>query len=84
MQGASTRPASDNENPSLNFDNDSKEGFAFTGLLADSGNRVFHPHSDRFTVIVDNGGSCHLIDEELIPRQRKSMRDYKKLKKRCC
>ena len=31
-------------------------------------------------MIVDSGASDHLIDAELIPRLRKSMRDYKKLK----
>ena len=31
-------------------------------------------------MIVDSGGSDHLMDEKLIPRLRKSMRDYKKLK----
>ena len=62
----------------------------FTGLLAgsgnrgfhprgfhpnSSGNRGFHPNSDRFTMRVDSGASDHLIDEELIPRLRKSMKD---------
>ena len=45
-----------------------------------TGNWGFHPSSDRFTMIVDSGASDHLIDEDLIPRLRKSMRDYKKLK----
>ena len=31
-------------------------------------------------MLVDSGASDHLIDEELIPRLRNSMRDYKKLK----
>ena len=31
-------------------------------------------------MLVDSGASDNLIDEELIPRLRKSMRDYKKLK----
>ena len=31
-------------------------------------------------MLVDSGASDHLIDEELIPRLRKSMRDNKKLK----
>ena len=31
-------------------------------------------------MLVHSGASDHLIDEELIPRLRKSMRDYKKLK----
>ena len=94
VQGASTRPK-DDEKPSLNFDDGFEEGFAFTGLLAGSsnrgfhprgfhpvgsGNRGFHPNSDKSTMLVDNGASDHLIDEELIPRLRKSMRDYKKLK----
>ena len=61
-----------------------------TGLLAGSGNRGFHlngsgnrgfhPNSDRFTMIVDSGAPDHLINEELIPRLRKSMKGYKKLK----
>ena len=42
VQGASTRPT-DDEKPSLNFDDGFEEEFAFTGLLADSGNRVFTP-----------------------------------------
>ena len=94
VQDASTRP-NDDEMPSFNFDDGFEEGFAFTGLLADSGNRGFHPrgfhpngsgnrdfhpNSDRFTMIVDNGASDHLIDEELIPRLRRSMKDYKKQK----
>ena len=79
VQGASTRPNGD-EKPSLNFDDCFEEGFAFTGLLTGSGNRGFHPNSDRFTMVVDSGGSAHLINEELIPRLRKSLRDYKKLK----
>ena len=93
VQGASTRP-NDDEKPSLNFDDGFEEGFAFTGLLAGSGNRGFHPRgfhpngsgnrgfhpsSERFTMLVNSGASDHLIDEELIPRLRKSMRDYKKL-----
>ena len=57
-----------------------EERFAFTGLLAGSGNRRFHHNSDKFTMLVDSGASDHLIDEELIPRLRKSMRDNKKLK----
>ena len=36
--GASTRPAKVVEKPSLNFNGDFDEGFAFTGLLAGSGN----------------------------------------------
>ena len=109
VQGASTRP-NDVKKPSLNFDDGFEEGFAFTGLLAGSGNRGFHPNgsgnrgfhpngsgnrgfhpngsgnrgfhpnNDRFTMLVDSGASDHLIDEELIPRLRKSIRDYKKLK----
>ena len=55
-------------------------GFAFTGLLAGSGNRGFHPNSDRFTMIVDSGAWDHLINEGLIPNLRKSTRDHKKLK----
>ena len=93
VQDASTRPH-DDEKPSLNFDDGFEEGYAFTGLLAGSGNRGFHRRgfhpngsgnkgfhrdSDRFAMLVDNGASDHLIDEELIPRLRKSMRDYKKL-----
>ena len=64
----------------LNFDDGVVDGSAFTGLLASSGNRGFHPNSDRFTTLVDSGASDHLIDKELIPRRRKSMRDYSKLK----
>ena len=79
IQDASTRP-NDDEMPSLNFDDGFEEGFAFTGLLAGSGNRGFHPKSDRFTMLVDSGASDHLIDEELISRLRKSMRGYKELK----
>ena len=89
VQGASTRP-NDDEKPSPNFDDGFEEGFAFAGLLAGngnrgfhpngSGNRGFHPSSDRFTMIVDSGASDHLIDEELIPRLRQSMKGYKKLK----
>ncbi|CAN0464242.1 unnamed protein product, partial [Laminaria digitata] len=66
--------------PSLNSDDDFDKGFAFTGLLGDNGERGFHPNSDRFTMIVDSGASDHLIDQELIPKLRDSMRDYKKLK----
>ena len=79
VEDASTRP-NDDEKPSLNFDNGFEEGFVFTGLLAGSGNRGFHPSIDRFTMLVDSGASDHLIDEELIPRLRKRMREYKTLK----
>ena len=63
VQDASTR-SNDDKKPSLNFDDGFEEGFAFTGLLAGSGNRGFHsrgfhpngsgnrgfhPNSDRFT-----------------------------------
>ena len=88
VQGATTRP-NDDEKPSPNFDDGFEEGFAFAGLLAGSGNRGFHPNgsgnrgfhpnSNKFTMLVDSGASDHLIDEELIPRLRKSMRDYKKV-----
>ena len=54
----------------------------FRPISDGSGDRGFHPNSDRFTMIVDSGTSDHLIDEKLIPRLRKSMRDYKKLMKR--
>ena len=80
VQGASSRPSNDDEKPSLKFDDDVDEGFAFTGLLAGSGKRGFHPNSDRFTMIVDSGASDHVIDEELIPKTRESMEDYKNLK----
>ena len=81
VQGARARPSNDDEKPSLNFNNDVEEGFAFTGLLAGSGNTGFYLNSDRFTMIVDSGALDHLIDEEeLIPRLPKSMRDFKKLK----
>ena len=70
----------DDEMPSINFDDGFEEGFTFTGLLAGSGNRGVHPNSDKFTMRVDSGASDHLIDEELIPRLQKSMRDCKKLK----
>ena len=88
VQGASKRP-NDDEKPFLNFDDGFEEGFAFTGLLAGSGNRGFHsrgfypngsgnrgftPTATKFTMLVDSGASDHLIDEELIPRLRKSMR----------
>ena len=94
VQDPSTRPKED-EMPSLNFDDGFEGGFAFTGLLAGSGNRGFyprgfhpngsgnrrfHPNSVKFTMLVDSGASDHLIDEELIPRLRKIMRDYEKLK----
>ena len=81
VQGTNSRPSNDNEKPSLNFDDNVDEEFAFTGLRAGgSGKRGFHPNSDRFTTIVDSGDSDQLIDEELIPKLRESMRDYKKLK----
>ena len=79
IQGASTRP-NDDEKSSLNFDIGFEEGFAFTGLRAGGGQRVFRPNRVRFTMIVDSGASDYLIDENRIPRQRKSMKDYKKLK----
>ena len=94
VQDASIRP-NDDEKRSLNFDDGFEERFAFTGVLASSVNRGFHPrgfhpngsgnrgfdpNSDRFTMLVDSVASDHLIDAELIPRPRKSMRDYKKLK----
>ena len=84
-----TRPNND-RNPSINFDDGFKQEFAFTGLLVGSGNRGFqpngsgtmglHPNRDRFTMTVGSGASSHLIYEELIPRLRKSIRDYKMLK----
>ena len=72
-----------------------RRGIRVYGLLAGSGNRGFHPrgfhpkssgnrgshpNSHKFTMLVDSRASDHLIDEELIPRPRKSMRDCKKLK----
>ena len=49
------------------------------GLLAGSCKRGFHPNSDRFTMIVDSDASDHSIDEELIPKLRKIMKEYKTL-----
>ena len=81
LLGASTRPANDDETLSLNFGDGFDQGFAFTGLLAGSGRRSFHLHSGRVTMIVNSGPSDHLMDDEMIPRLRNSMRGYKKLKK---
>ena len=77
VQGANTRP-DDDEKPSLNFDDDFEAGFALTGLLAGSSNRYFHPNGDRFMMTVDSGASHHVVDDELIPSLRKSIRCYKK------
>ena len=65
---------------SLNFDDDFGKRFAFTGLLAGSGQRGFHPNSGRFTIIVERGASDHFIDDERIRTLRNVMRDPKKLK----
>ena len=48
--------------------------------MAGSHGRGFHLNVDRITMIVDGGASNHLVDDELIPRRRNSMQDYKKLK----
>ena len=66
-----------------------EEAFAFTELLADignrgvqpngSGNRGFHSNGVRSTITVDNDPSDHLKNEELIPRLRKSIKNYKML-----
>ena len=76
VQGASTRPSNGDEKPSLNFHIDFEEGFASTGLLTGSGNRSFHPNSDRFTMIVESGASEYLMDEVLIPTLREIMWVY--------
>ena len=76
----STRPPNNDKKQSLNFNDDSEEGFVSTGLLAGSGNRGFHLNRGGLTMMVDSGASNHLTDEELIPRRRKNMGYYKKLK----
>ena len=48
--------------------------------MTDSDERGFHPNVDRITMIVDSGASDHLADDELIPRLRDNVKDYKKLK----
>ena len=48
--------------------------------MAGSGGQGFHPDVDRITMIVNSGASDHLVDDELIPRLRDCMEDYKKLK----
>ena len=75
---ASSPPTNDDEKPSLNFD-DFDKGLAFSGLVAGSDVRGFHPNVDRITMIVDSGASDHLVDDELIPRLQNIMKDYKKL-----
>ena len=75
---ASSPPANDDEKPSLNFDDDCDKEFAFSGLVAGSDGRGFHPNVDRTTMILDRGASDHLVDDELIPRLRDNMN--KKLK----
>ena len=76
---ASSSPASDDEKPSLNFDDDFDKGFAFPELVAGSDGKDFHPNVDRITMIVDICASHHLVDDELIPRLWDSMKEYKKL-----
>ena len=49
-------------------------------MAAANDGRSFLPNVDRITMIVDSGASHHLVDDELIPRLRDSMEDYKKLK----
>ena len=61
QQGSGTRPR-DDEKPPLKVDDDFEDRFAFTWLLAGSGNRGFHPNIKIFYSIVDSGASDHLID----------------------
>ena len=58
------------------FDDEFDERFVFTGVQAVSGKRCFHPTA---TMIVNRGASDSLLDDELIPRLRNSMRKYEKL-----
>ena len=41
--GTRTRPADDDEKPTLNFNDDFNDGFAFTGLLLGSGQKGVFP-----------------------------------------
>ena len=77
---ASAPPVYDDEKPSFNFDDDLDKGFAFSRPAIGSDERGFHPNVDRITMIVDSGASDHLADDELIPRLRDNVKDYKKLK----
>ena len=74
----SSPPVNGDEKPSLNFDDDFKNGLAFSRLVAGSGRRGFHPNADRITMIVDSGASDHLVDDEMILRLGDSMKDCKK------
>lgn len=63
---ASSLPVSDDEGW-FNFDDDFVKGFAFTGLVVDSGGRALHNNTDIFTMLVDSRASDHLVHNELIP-----------------
>ena len=76
----SSPPANNDEKLSFNLDDDFDKGFAFSGLVAGNGRRAIPPNVDRIAMIVDSGASDHLANDELVPRLRGSMRDYKKLK----
>lgn len=53
---------------------------AIKGPVAGSAGRDFQPNADRFTMVVDNGPSSHLVGHEQTIRVQHSMRDFKKLK----
>ena len=61
------------------MDNDVDKGFAFSELVTVNGGRCFHPNADRITMIVDIDASDYLVNDELTPRLRGNMREYKKL-----
>lgn len=72
----SSPPAGDEGNSSLNVDDEFDKIFAHTKPVAGSGGRSFHPNTDRFTMLEDSGASDHLVDNDLVPGMRQSMRDH--------
>ena len=74
----SSTPTKDDEQPSLNLDNEVDKGCAFSGLVTVNVVRCFHPNAYRITMIVDIDASDYLVNDELTPRLRGNMREYKK------
>lgn len=69
----------DDEKPSLPFEDHFDEGFAFSGRTTESGGGISVSNPGEFTMLVDSGASDHFVDDELIPGLRQSMTGYQTL-----
>ena len=47
---------------------------SFSVPVTSSDGRGFHPNVDRITMFVDSRASDHLVDDEMVPRLRDSMK----------